>query len=56
MRGFKEGSGFSNRLVEADSRKIAANGVGLAKAGFGAVKTPFDYVPMMSHGAKEARP
>ena len=35
-------------LVEADLKEIAAKGVWLAKAGFGAVKTPFDYVPMIA--------
>jgi enamidase len=34
-------------LTEADFRDVAAQGVWLAKAGFGAVKTPFDYVPMI---------
>jgi enamidase len=31
-------------LVEADFKEIADKGVWLAKAGFGAVKTPYDYV------------
>jgi enamidase len=35
-------------LTEADFREIAAQGVWLAKAGFGAVKTPFDYAPMIA--------
>src|SRR5579863_5208677 len=35
-------------LVEADFKEIADKGVWLAKAGFGAVKTPFDYVPMIA--------
>jgi enamidase len=34
-------------LVEADLKEIAGKGVWLAKAGFGAVKTPFDYVEMV---------
>jgi enamidase len=35
-------------LTEADFRDVAAHGVWLAKAGFGAVKTPFDYAPMIA--------
>ena len=35
-------------LVEEDFADIAAQGVWLAKAGFGAVATPFDYVPMIA--------
>ena len=38
-------------VTEADLAEIAAKGVWLAKAGFGAVKTPFDYAPMI-HAAK----
>jgi len=34
-------------LVPADFQEIKSKGVWLAKAGFGAVKTPFDYVPMI---------
>ena len=34
-------------LTETDFREVAAQGVWLAKAGFGAVKTPFDYAPMI---------
>ncbi len=34
-------------LKECDFREVAAQGVWLAKAGFGAVKTPFDYAPMI---------
>ncbi|HUA53076.1 MAG TPA: amidohydrolase family protein [Candidatus Sulfotelmatobacter sp.] len=34
-------------VTEADLAEIAAKGVWLAKAGFGAVKTPFDYAPMI---------
>ena len=35
-------------LAEADFREIAAEGVWLAKAGFGAVKSPFDYAPLIA--------
>jgi enamidase len=35
-------------LTEADFRDVAAQGVWLAKAGFGAVQTPFDYAPMIA--------
>jgi enamidase len=35
-------------LAEADFREIAAEGVWLAKAGFGAVKSPFDYAPLVA--------
>ncbi|HXC32988.1 MAG TPA: amidohydrolase family protein [Verrucomicrobiae bacterium] len=41
-------------LKECDFREVAAQGVWLAKAGFGAVKTPFDYAPMIDW-AKSAR-
>lgn len=34
-------------LVEQDLKDIAEQGVWLAKAGFGAVKTPYDYAPMI---------
>jgi enamidase len=34
-------------LTEADFKEIASKGVWLAKAGFGQVKTPFDYVPLV---------
>ena len=34
-------------LVEADFREIAGQGVWLAKAGFGLVETPYDYVPLV---------
>ena len=34
-------------LTEADFQEIAAKGVWLAKAGFGRVETPYDYVPMV---------
>ena len=34
-------------LQAADFIELAVNGVRLAKAGFGAVKTPFDYVPLV---------
>jgi enamidase len=39
-------------LVEADFKEIAEKGVWLAKAGFGAVKTPYDYVPMVAWARK----
>jgi enamidase len=39
-------------LIEEDLREIAAKGVRLAKAGFGAVKTPFDYVEMIGWAKK----
>lgn len=39
-------------LVEDDFREIAKQGVWLAKAGFGAVETPYDYVPMVSWAKK----
>ena len=35
-------------LTEADFREIAAKGVWLAKAGFGLVETPYDYVPLVA--------
>jgi enamidase len=35
-------------LKEEDFREVAQQGVWLAKAGFGAVKTPFDYVPLIA--------
>ena len=34
-------------LKEADFRDVASQGVWLAKAGFGAVNTPFDYAPLV---------
>lgn len=34
-------------LTELDFQEVAAKGVWLAKAGFGAVKTPFDYAPLV---------
>jgi enamidase len=34
-------------LREADLAEVASKGVWLAKAGFGAVETPYDYVPMV---------
>jgi enamidase len=34
-------------LVEGDFAELAAKGVWLAKAGFGAFKTPFEYAPMI---------
>jgi enamidase len=39
-------------LVEADFAEIAQKGVWLAKAGFGAVKSPYDYAPMVSWAKK----
>jgi len=39
-------------LVEADFEDIASQGVWLAKAGFGAVATPFDYAPMIGWAKK----
>jgi enamidase len=39
-------------LTEADFKEIAEKGVWLAKAGFGAVKTPYDYVPMIAWAKK----
>jgi enamidase len=35
-------------LTQADLCDVASEGVWLAKAGFGAVKTPFDYAPMIA--------
>lgn len=35
-------------LTDEDFAAIAADGVWLAKAGFGAVKTPFDYAPLVA--------
>ena len=39
-------------LTEKDFKEVADKGVWLAKAGFGAVKTPFDYVPMVAWAKK----
>ncbi len=39
-------------LKEEDFREIAEKGVWLAKAGFGAVKTPYDYGPMIAWAKK----
>lgn len=39
-------------LVEADFKEIAEKGVWLAKAGFGAVETPYDYAPMIGWARK----
>ncbi len=39
-------------LVETDFAEIAGKGVWLAKAGFGAVKTPYDYGPMIAWARK----
>jgi enamidase len=40
-------------LTEADLREIAAAGIWLAKAGFGAFETPYGYAPLMQ-AAREA--
>jgi len=40
-------------LSEADLREIAAAGIWLAKAGFGAFETPYGYAPLM-HAARAA--
>ena len=40
-------------LTEADLTELAAAGLWLAKAGFGAFATPFDYAPLM-HAARAA--
>jgi enamidase len=39
-------------LVEADFAEVASKGLWLAKAGFGAVKTPFEYAPMIGWAKK----
>lgn len=39
-------------LTEQDFKDVADQGIWLAKAGFGAVKTPFDYVPMVAWAKK----
>lgn len=39
-------------LTEQDFADLAREGVWLAKAGFGAVKTPYDYVPMIAWAKK----
>ena len=39
-------------LTEADFKEIAAKGVWLAKAGFGSVKSPYDYGPMIEWARK----
>jgi enamidase len=39
-------------LVEADFKELAEKGVWLAKAGFGAVETPYDYAPMVQWARK----
>ncbi|MBP7566672.1 MAG: amidohydrolase family protein [Burkholderiaceae bacterium] len=39
-------------LTEADIADVASQGVWLAKAGFGGVMTPFDYVPMIAWARK----
>ena len=39
-------------LVEDDFKELSDKGVWLAKAGFGAVDTPYDYVPMVAWARK----
>ena len=39
-------------LVEKDFEEIAKKGIWLAKAGFGAVKSPYDYAPMVGWAKK----
>ena len=39
-------------LTEEDFKDVAGQGVWLAKAGFGAVKTPYDYAPMVAWAKK----
>jgi enamidase len=39
-------------LVEADFKELSDKGVWLAKAGFGAVETPYDYAPMVAWARK----
>lgn len=39
-------------LEESDFADLSASGVWLAKAGFGSVKTPFDYVPLVKAAQK----
>jgi enamidase len=39
-------------LREEDFKEVAAKGVWLTKAGFGAVETPFDYVPLVAWAKK----
>lgn len=39
-------------LKEEDFKEVSAKGVWLAKAGFGGVKTPFDYVPLIAWAKK----
>jgi len=39
-------------MVEADFAEIAAQGVWLAKAGFGAFETPYEYAPMIAWAKK----
>jgi enamidase len=40
-------------MTDSDFKELAEKGIWLAKAGFGDVKTPFDYVPLIQ-GAKRA--
>lgn len=39
-------------LEEADFQEAAAKGIWLAKAGFGGIETPYDYVPMVKAAQK----
>jgi enamidase len=39
-------------LTEADFKEVSEKGLWLAKAGFGAVKTPYDYAPMCAWARK----
>lgn len=39
-------------LTEADFKEVAGKGLWLAKAGFGAVRTPYDYAPMCAWARK----
>ena len=39
-------------MTQADFDELAAKGIWLAKAGFGDVKTPFDYVPLIAAAKK----
>jgi len=39
-------------LLEADFQEVASKGVWLAKAGFGAFKSPYDYGPMIAWAKK----
>ena len=39
-------------MTDADFKELADKGIWLAKAGFGNVKTPFDYVPLIAAAKK----